>query len=180
MPSSEDNARRTAVIMGSARTDGNTAAAVSHFMQILCAPTSVVNLSSVTIAPFEYGHHKKQDNFRSVVDIMLMSEHIVFATPVYWYSMAGPMKTFFDRLTDLLVDPEGRRIGRALAGRSVWLLSTGTDETLPLGFVEPFALTAGYFNMVWREAFYCRSIKGAPLTHEALLEADRLAMRIAP
>jgi hypothetical protein len=90
------------------------------------------------------------------------------------------MKTFFDRLTDLLVDPEGRRIGRALAGRSVWLLSTGTDETLPLGFVEPFALTAGYFDMVWREAFYCRSIKGAPLTHEALLEADRLAMRIAP
>jgi hypothetical protein len=34
--------------------------------------------------------------------------------------------------------------------------------------------------MVWREAFYCRSIKGAPLTHEALLEADRLAMQIAP
>lgn len=110
--------------------------------------------------------------------MMLASEHIVFATPVYWYSMSGTMKGFFDRLTDLLVDPENRELGRAFAGRNVWLLATGADESLPSGFQEPFASTAAYFGMVWQQAFYCRSVKGAQLTVESLSEARKLASLI--
>lgn len=175
MPQLTRNIGRLAVIMGSARTDGNTAAVVSRFVQCLPSPPVVANLSAMKIGPFEYGCHERDDDFQSVIGSILASDHIISATPVYWYAMAGPMKLFFDRLTDLLVSPKGRKVGRALAGRSVWLLSTGTDETLPPGFEEPFARTAKYFDMIWREAFYCRSIKGAPPTVEALSEVDRLA-----
>ncbi|MBX9881282.1 MAG: NAD(P)H-dependent oxidoreductase [Sphingomonas sp.] len=178
MSIAEKRANRTTVVMGSARGDGNTAAAVLHLSQKLGMPPSVADLSRLRIFPFEYGRHDDRDDFRAVIEMMLESDHVVFATPVYWYSMSSPMKAFFDRLTDLLFDPASRKIGRALAGRSIWLLATGTDEDLPSGFQEPFARTAMYFGMIWREAIYCQSIKGLALTPEALTGAERLAKLI--
>jgi len=60
------------------------------------------------------------------------------------------MKIFFDRLSDLLVNAEGR----ALAGRQVSLLTTGTGCELPSGFTEPFRRTEGYFDMEWKAICY--------------------------
>lgn len=179
MAESVKTANRTTIIMGSARGDGNTASAVLHLSKKIGSRADVADLSALTVGPFDYARHDDRDDFRSVIRMMLASEHIVFATPVYWYSMSGTMKGFFDRLTDLLVDPDNRKIGRALAGRNVWLLATGTDDRLPPGFHEPFAQTAGYFGMVWRQAFYSRSVKGAPLTAASLSEAGKLASLIA-
>lgn len=169
---------RVTVILGSARSDGNTAAIAQRLVEILGEQTNVFDLSKLNIENFQYERFDDRDDFRSVVAMMLQSQHIVFATPVYWYSMSATLKMFFDRLTDLLHDPNDRRSGRSLAGRNVWLISTGTDEGLPPGFDVPFAQTAGYFDMVWRQAFYARSIKGAPLSPESLAEADKLARLI--
>jgi multimeric flavodoxin WrbA len=174
----EGTAGRVAIVMGSARGDGNTASAVLHLGRTLGARVRVADLSTLAIHPFDYSRHDDRDDFRSVIETMLASRHIVFATPVYWYSMSGAMKVFFDRLTDLLADPDNRKFGRALAGRDVWLLATGTDEELPPGFHEPFARTAAYFGMVWRQAFYSRVPRGAPLTIVNLSEADELAKLI--
>jgi len=179
MSKKDENARRITIVMGSARGDGNTASAVLHLSQRLGCEVNVVDLSISAVGPFDYSRHDDRDDFRSVVGMMLASQHIVFATPVYWYSMSGAMKVFFDRLTDLLVDPDSRKIGRALAGRNVWLLATGTDDRLPSGFHEPFARTAAYFGMAWREAFYSRSIKGTPLSAASLAEVEKLANQLA-
>lgn len=170
---------RVTIVVGSARGDGNTACAVDHLVQQLGNDITVIELAMLAIEPFDYSRHDDRDDFRSVIHLMLESEHIVFATPVYWYAMSGTMKTFFDRLTDLLHDPECRQLARALAGRNTWLLATGTDECLPFGFHEPFERTAAYFGMVWQQAFYARSIKGAALTSESLSQAKRLASLIA-
>lgn len=166
------------VIFGSARSDGNTAALVQHLSAKLGRQTKVCDLSKLIIEPFEYDRHDDRDDFRTVVAMMLQSDHIVFATPVYWYSMSATLKVLFDRFTDLLHDPIDRISGRTLAGRNVWLISTGTDESLPPGFDVPFAQTAGYFAMVWRQAFYGRSIKGEPLSPASLAEAEKLASLI--
>ena len=179
MPIAGDTASRVTIVMGSARGDGNTASAVLHLSQKIGARAALTDLSKLTIIPFEYGRHDDHDDFRSVIRMMLESEHIVFATPVYWYSMSARMKVFFDRLTDLLVDPVDRKSGRALAGRNVWLLTTGTDDSLPTGFDVPFAQTAAYFGMIWRQAFYVQSVKGAPLTTASLSEVGKLASLIA-
>lgn len=171
-------ANQVAIILGAARGDGNTASAALHLSQQLGNRVNLADLSVLTVGPFDYARHDDRDDFRLVIEMMLASEHIVFATPVYWYSMSGTIKKFFDRLSDLLLEPDNREVGRALAGRNVWLLATGTDECLPSGFHEPFARTAAYFGMVWRQAFYCRSFKGAPLTDESLSEAVKLARLI--
>lgn len=175
MTDGDERANRVLIVMGSARSDGNTASAVRDLSPQLGHTVDIVDLSMLTIGPFDYLRHDDRDDFRSVIEMMITSGHIVFATPVYWYSMSGTMKGFFDRLTDLLLDAENRKAGRALAGRHVWLLATGTDESLPDGFQEPFASTAAYFGMVWRQAFYCRSVEGAPLTSESLAETRKLA-----
>lgn len=178
MSDEDEAAHRVTIVLGSARRDGNTASAVRDLSWQLGDKVNIADLSMLTIGSFDYSRHDDRDDFRSVIGLMLASEHIIFATPVYWYSMSGTMKAFFDRLTDLLVAPENRKAGRELAGRNVWLLATGTDESLPSGFQEPFASTAAYFGMVWRQAFYCRSVKGAPLTDESFLETRRLASLI--
>ena len=170
---------RVLIIMGSARSDGNTACAVLHLAQQLGEEATACNLAKLAIGPFDYSRQDDRDDLRSVIRMMLVAEHIVFATPVYWYAMSGKMKVFFDRLTDLLLDPDKRSLARALAGWNVWLLATGTDECLPSGFHEPFARTAAYFDMVWRKAFYCRSLQGASLTRDSLSEAEKLASLLA-
>ena len=178
MKSNGEKMHSVTVIFGSARSDGNTAALVQHLSANLGKQTNICDLSKITIEPFEYGRHDDRDDFRNVVAMMLQSDHIVFATPVYWYSMSAALKVLFDRFTDLLHDPIDRISGRNLAGRNVWLISTGTDESLPLGFDVPFARTAGYFAMVWRQALYGRSIKGEPLPPACLAEAEKLASLI--
>lgn len=178
MKTTGEMAHSVTIIFGSARSDGNTAALVQHLSAKLGGQTQVCDLSKLRIEPFTYGRNGDRDDFRTVVAMMLQSDHIVFATPVYWYSMSATLKVLFDRFTDLLHDPNDRISGRTLAGRNVWLISTGTDESLPPGFDVPFALTAGYFDMVWRQAFYGRSIKGEPLSPASLAEAEMLASLI--
>ena len=170
-----ENNRRSIVLMGSARIEGNTSRAVEEFCKTAQSDVEVVNMARLSIMPFEYGRHDDRDDFRSVIREMLKSQDIVFATPVYWYSMSGYLKTFFDRMTELITDPRGRASGRGLAGRHMWVLATGTGAELPPGFAKPFELTAAYLDMVWQEAFYCRSPDGESLDSVGMAGARLLA-----
>ncbi len=70
---------------------------------------------------------------------------IIFATPVYWYSMSGTMKTFFDRITDCLkIEKE---TGRKLRGKNMAAISCGSDSFENEGFFIPFEKSAEYLGM---------------------------------
>jgi NAD(P)H-dependent FMN reductase len=168
---------RTLILMGSARVGGDTAAAAQHLARHCPAPAEVIALAPLGLQPFRY-EHSADDGFLSVVRSMGASQAIVFATPLYWYAMSGVLKTFFDRLTDLLDDPGKRPLGRALAGRNVWALVVGTDPAPPAGLAEPFRLTASYFDMRWRGLCYARSDRGGGLAMEELAHVSALASAI--
>jgi multimeric flavodoxin WrbA len=116
-----------------------------------------VDLGARKILPFDYSNPRPDDDFDEVADLMLAHRSLIFATPVYWYAMSGLMKTFFDRLSDLLSDRDSTGRGRELAGCDAWLLAVGTDAALPAGFEEPFKMTTRYLGMCWRGGFYVRS-----------------------
>ena len=112
-----------------------------------------IDLLDFVISPYDYSHnYPGNDNFIEISEQILSFDKIVFATPVYWYSMSGLMKTFFDRFTDLVTIQ--KQTGRKLAGKSTWLFAVGADAELPQGFETPFRATSEYLHMNYNGSFY--------------------------
>jgi multimeric flavodoxin WrbA len=76
---------------------------------------------------------------------ILAYETIIFITPVYWYSMSGLMKNFFDRISDCLKTEKD--LGRKLRGKNMIAIACGSDETEVEGFFVPFKNSAEYLGM---------------------------------
>jgi multimeric flavodoxin WrbA len=157
------------VILGSARRDGDTAKAIA--LTFPPGSAEIVMLPDYRIGGYDYAHANADDDFAAIAAAMHKMDQIVFATPVYWYAMSAPLKFLFDRLTDLTENL--KPTGKALAGKSVWLIATGTDPELPEGFEVPFRRTAEYFDMTYRGSAYLHTGGDATLraTHEAALTA---------
>ncbi len=139
-------ASRILAILGSARHNGNTAALTDAVFQNL-DNAEVVNLIDYPISPYDYEKKNRRDGFLKIVKKMAKAEAIVFASPVYWYTMSGQMKIFFDRMTDLT--DRYKPIGRSLAGKSAFLIATSNTQDAPPSFEPPFADTARYLDMRW-------------------------------
>lgn len=154
------------VVVASARPAGHTAALVQTvFSTTNCL---VLNLLDAPLYPYSYsGHYPPDDAFPALVRQLLRHEAITFATPVYWYAMSGLLKTFFDRLTDLVTTEKA--LGRQLHGKRTFLLATGADEELPPGFEEPFRRTARYFGMTFGGSLY--SSQNHPVPAAAFAQA---------
>jgi multimeric flavodoxin WrbA len=144
-------------ILGSARQEGDTAAVLEAVLAR--RPATRIDLKDLDIRHYEYGRPLDGDDFRVVADAMIRHQVIVFATPVYWYSMSGRMKTLFDRFTDLVT--VRKDLGRQLEGRSAFVVTCGSEPELPDGFETPFRDTAAYFRMTFGGTFYAQTAKGA-------------------
>lgn len=132
------------IIQGSSRSNGNTSKVVSFVKER--TGFKVVDLKSKSIGNFDYENNNKDDDFIPLIkDIAANYDIILFATPVYWYTMSGIMKIFFDRMTDCLKFE--KEIGRALRGKKMGLISCGSDSELKKGFNMPFLESANYLGM---------------------------------
>ncbi|HEU4451532.1 MAG TPA: NAD(P)H-dependent oxidoreductase [Longimicrobium sp.] len=137
-------------ILGSSRSHGNT----RLVLDAVLADRSVerIDLAEHRIAPYDYGHGNAGDGFLPLAEAMVRADVIVFATPVYWYSMSAQLKAFIDRMTDMT--RYRKELGRAMAGKTVYLVASSTTPELPPGFEVPFQLTCDYFGMRWGGAFH--------------------------
>lgn len=139
------------IILGSARCVSDT----KSYVDFLFKDTqhAIVNLLDFNISPYNYsGNYPNNDEFDNLMEEILKYKTIIFATPVYWYSMSGLMKNMFDRFTDLVTIK--KEIGRKLNGKLIFLIAVGTDEKLPNGFEIPFKLTAEYLEMIYKNDIY--------------------------
>lgn len=151
------------VILGSARTNSDT----SKLLEIMFpeGAVKILNLLDYQLNPYNYaGLYPPDDQFLHLIESLLMHQKIIFATPVYWYAMSGLLKTFFDRLTDLMTIRKD--LGRLMAGKETFLVAVGAEEELPAGFEVPFALTSNYFKMQYKACYYC-STKTIPTSSES-------------
>lgn len=140
----------TLVIMGSARSTGHTKEAVDTFLNN--SEATLMNLLDYNIAPYDYDSNYHNDDFLMIAKRMTEADKILFATPVYWYTMSGLMKTFFDRFTDLITIE--KPTGRALKGKECYILACGAGPEIPQGFEIPFSATCDYLDMEYKEALY--------------------------
>ena len=140
---SADNKSNGVIVLGSARSDGNTRLMVERLVSV--SGMAVIDLNDYDIGFFEYDNYNRKDDFITLIKALLEYDLLVFASPVYWYNMSALMKNFFDRITDLL--RLHKDLGRQLRSKSMALLScsatVGPDEQ----FAVPFKLTADYLGM---------------------------------
>ena len=132
------------VIVGSSRNDGDTANLTKQLIEK--SEWDLVNLNDYEFSYFDYEHKNRNDDYLNLMkQIAEKYETLIFATPVYWYSMSGIMKVFFDRLSDLLTIE--KELGRKLRGKKMAVISCSTGENLGENFWLPFSESARYLGM---------------------------------
>lgn len=130
------------IIVGSSRNDGNSNNLVSNL--VTKTQWDMINLNDYSISYYDYNHDNKSDDFLPLINNILDNYKVlVFVTPVYWYSMSGLMKVFFDRITDVLDSRKSNRF----KNKYMCVLTSSAGDNLGNEFWLPFKKTAEYLGM---------------------------------
>ena len=136
--------KKTVIIQGSSRSDGDTNKIVNYMASKNAI--DVIDLYTKNIGHYDYEYKNKDDDFIELItNIIKTYDTIIFATPVYWYSMSGVLKVFFDRISDIL--RIHKDTGRQLRGKNMAMISTSNHDDLIDGFNMPFVESAKYLGM---------------------------------
>ncbi len=132
------------LIQGSSRSNGNTSKIANLLKKEI--NMDIVHLADLEIGHYDYEYKNSNDDFPPLMKRIANDyDLIIFATPVYWFTMSGIMKAFFDRISDSLrIDKD---TGRKLRGKSVAALSCGSGSDESEGFFLPFKHSAKYLGM---------------------------------
>ncbi len=136
---------RTIALFASARRHGNTGAFIDRIANEL--GIEVVDLAALRMAPYDYEHSHRDDDFEPLFRRMLGFQNLIFASPVYCYAVAPPMKIFFDRIVDFLDLPELQDEARRLRGKTAWVVCTSIYDEAPDSFVGAFRDNFEYYGM---------------------------------
>lgn len=130
--------------MGSSRKNGETKKFVTELIRI--SGWDFIDLTDFNISHFDYEHLNRNDDFIPLLKRITKNyDVLIFATPVYWYSMSGIMKVFFDRISDLLRIEKD--IGRKLRNKYMAVISCSNGDNLEENFWLPFKKSAEYLGM---------------------------------
>jgi multimeric flavodoxin WrbA len=133
-------------LFGSSRRHGNTGQLIDHIAEVL--NIEVVDLGQLRISPYDYDHRNRADDFEALMMRVLEFDHIVVASPVYWYSVSPPVKILLDRITDFLDIPELLQHGRRLRGKMGHIVCTSIYDSAPSTFLGTLTDTFTYLGMI--------------------------------
>lgn len=142
-----------AIIHGSSRENGNTDYLTSK--AIGKESGTHIFLRDHQIQPIvderhaEAGFQEVTDDHKQLIDLILIHDVLVFSTPIYWYSMSGPMKIFIDRTSQIMRDPDYTHFKQGMKGKKVYVIAVGGDHPhvkgLPL--IQQFQYICQYYSM---------------------------------
>ncbi len=140
------------VLYGSHRRHGNSEALADRLVEGLDATR--IYLAEKRILPYIDGRHDPNgfpaldDDYEEIIQQVRAHRKLVFATPLYWYSLSSRMKLFVDRWSQSLRDPRFD-FKAEMGDKTAYLVVASADRTrlksLPL--VDQFRLTCEYFGM---------------------------------
>ncbi len=136
----------TIIIQGSSNPEGNTNSIINHLKKVITADS--IDLAHKNILPFDYEFKNQHDDFSITMHHILDNyDCIIFATPVYWYTMSGIMKNFFDRFTDGLL--HDHTLSKKFKNKKMGVIACGSSKDEIEAFFIPFQKTAQYLNMTY-------------------------------
>lgn len=136
-------------LLGSGRGEGHTGTIARAVFDRL-DDARLFDLDDVAVGPYRYDYANEDDDFLPLAFKMTRARAIVFASPVYWYSMSGPMKLFFDRLTDLT--ETHKTWGKSLAGKTMFVIASGEARAARRVRTALFGNGGLFRHGVWRHA----------------------------
>lgn len=155
------------IIKASSRKEGNSKKLISSIQAI--RTTKVIDLLDYQISHYDYSNKNRDDDFLPLIEEILNQYRIIiFVTPVYWYSMSGLLKVFFDRITDLLTIQKD--LGRKFRGKKIAVITTSEGDNLGDDFWLPFKSTATYLGMKFIEGLHLNSAHFDNVKLEGFLE----------
>jgi len=136
--------------------DGDTKKVADEIIRL--SDWDLVDLNNYKFTYYDYEHLNYHDDFIGLMK-KITSEYdvYVFATPVYWYSMSGIMKVFFDRISDLLTLE--KEVGRSLRTKSMAVISCSNGDKVGDHFWIPFRKSADYLGMKYLTEIHVNSTK---------------------
>jgi multimeric flavodoxin WrbA len=136
--------KKTIIIQGSSNSSGDTNKIATYINEK--TGIEIIDLKNKNIGQFDYEFKNRDDDFLPLIkDILGKYDILIFATPVYWYTMSGIMKKFFDRISDFLkIDKD---TGRKFRGKRMAIISSASSNELKHGFHMPFIESAKYLGM---------------------------------
>lgn len=138
----------TVAIFASANSNGNTRQLMDWISNEL--NIKVIDLTEKNISPYDYEHKNINDDFMPVMNEILEYEKIIFATPIYWYSVSAQMKVFLDRTTDFLQLEEFKDVGRKLRNKTSYVVCTSASEAADNDFLSTFKKTFYYLGVNYK------------------------------
>lgn len=140
------------VLYGSTREDSNTEWLTEKVISGI--PVEKIYLKDYKILPIKDERHSVNgfqdvdDDYNTLIDRVLKHDIILFATPIYWYSMSGTMKLFIDRWSQTLRDTNFPNFKSDLGKKKAFVIAVGGDRPtikgLPL--IQQFQYIFDYFG----------------------------------
>ncbi|WP_064092934.1 flavodoxin family protein [Rossellomorea aquimaris] len=166
-------------LLGSTRKNGNSEYLVNKIVE--GTDHTIVSLAEQHIEPIvdmrhtEEGFSPVEDDYEELVQLMQDHDVLLFATPLYWYGMSGPMKNFFDRWSQYLRD-ERFNLKEELTKKKAYVVITGGSSAkikgLPL--VQQFQYIFEFVNMEFTDYMIGAGVKPFEIVNDvaALEKAD--------
>ncbi|MCA0969270.1 flavodoxin family protein [Halobacillus litoralis] len=123
---------KIAVLNGGGRNDGNTEMLAKRLVEGTDA--TWFDLKNYTIDAIvderhdEDGFHSVNDDYDSLMKEVMAHDVLIFATPIYWYSMTASMKLFIDRWSQTMRQPEYEDFRERMSGKKAFVTAVGGDQ----------------------------------------------------
>ncbi len=170
------------VINGGSRPNGNTRILTDHVVKDLQVET--IELENYRIEPIVDERHAPEgfqevdDDYRALMDRVMQHDILIFATPIYWYTMSGTMKKFFDRWSQTMREPEYEDFRERMAKKKAYVIAVGGDSPyikgLPL--LQQFHFLFDFVNLPYAGYVLGEANRPGAITEDkrAIFSADQL------
>ena len=141
-------------------------------------PQTWLHLAQMQLPPFVDLRHTvgtypaPEGDLKTLLDATLAATHIVFVSPVYWFSIPSPLKTYLDHWSAWMRVP-GLAFKEPMADKALLLITTSGDRAKAQPMIDSVALCAQFLHMRWGGALWG---KGGP---PGAVQADAQAVAAA-
>ena len=139
---------------------------------------SWLHLSRMALEPFTDQRHtagqypEPVGDMKTLLDATMAATDIVFVSPVYWYSIPAPLKTYLDHWSAWMRIP-GLPFKDAMARKTLRLITTSGDRAKAQPMIDSVRLCAQFLSMHWGGELWG---KGGP---PRAIESDKDAIAAA-